>query len=102
MKKVLTVTMDGKRIPPRSFPISGASSAVFFVHVVAVLFYEPIFTQPLSFGLCAAGTVKKFATDKINRLSEFYLFLSSVLRRKRLLMLLTLFCIAAIFWTESP
>ena len=27
------------------------------------MFYEPIFTQPLSFGLCAAGAVEKFATD---------------------------------------
>ena len=39
------------------------SSAAFLVYVAAVLFYEPIFTQPLSFGLCTAGAVEKFATD---------------------------------------
>ena len=34
------------------------------VYVAAVLLYKPIFTQPLSFGLCAAGAVEKFATDR--------------------------------------
>ena len=36
----------------------------FLVYVAAVLFYKPIFTQSLSFGLCAAGAVEKFATDR--------------------------------------
>ena len=53
-----------KRIPPRSFPSWEASSAVFLVYIAAILFYEPIFTQPLSFGFCAAGAVEKFATDR--------------------------------------
>ena len=39
------------------------SSAAFLVYVAAVLFYKPIFTQPLGFFLCAAGAVEKFATD---------------------------------------
>ena len=34
------------------------------VYIVAVLFFEPIFTQPLGFVLCAAGAVEKFATDR--------------------------------------
>ena len=34
------------------------------VYVAAILFYEPIFTQPLSFVLCAAGAVEKSATDR--------------------------------------
>ena len=34
------------------------------MYVAAVLFYKPIFKQPLSFGLCAAGAVEKFATDR--------------------------------------
>ena len=51
-----------KRIPPRSFPTWEASSAAFLVYVAAVLFYKPIFTQPLGFVLCA-GAVEKFATD---------------------------------------
>ena len=46
------------------FPFWEASSAVFLVYIAAILFYEPIFTQPLSFGLCAAGAVEKFATDR--------------------------------------
>ena len=46
------------------FPFWEASSAVFLVYIVAILFYEPIFTQPLSFGLCAAGAVEKFATER--------------------------------------
>ena len=41
----------------------------FLVYVAAVLFYKPIFTQPLSFGLCAAGAVEKFATDSGHRTS---------------------------------
>ena len=52
-----------KRIPPRSFPSWEAFSAVFLVYIAAILFYEPIFTQPLSFGFCAAGAVEKLATD---------------------------------------
>jgi hypothetical protein len=40
------------------------SSAAFLVYVAAVLFYKPIFTQPLSFGLCAAGAVEKFAVQR--------------------------------------
>jgi len=39
------------------------SSAAFLVYIAAVLFYKPIFTQPLGFVLCAAGAVEKFATD---------------------------------------
>ena len=34
------------------------------VYVAAVLFYKPIFTQPLGFVLCAAGTVEKSATER--------------------------------------
>ena len=52
-----------KRIPPRSFPSWEASSAAFLVYIAAVLFYKPIFTQPLGFVLCAAGAVEKFSTD---------------------------------------
>ena len=52
-----------KRIPPRTLPIVEVSSAFFLVYVAAVLFYKPIFTQPLGFVLCAAGAVEKFATD---------------------------------------
>ena len=39
------------------------SSTAFLVYVAAILLYKPIFTQPLGFFLCAAGTVEKFATD---------------------------------------
>ena len=39
------------------------SSAAFLVYIAAVLFYKPIFTQPLGFVLCAAGAVEKSATD---------------------------------------
>ena len=35
----------------------------FFSLYSSVLFYKPIFTQPLGFVLCAAGAVEKFATD---------------------------------------
>ena len=45
-------------------PFMEASSAVFLVYIAAILFYEPIFTQPLSFVFCAAGAVEKFATDR--------------------------------------
>ena len=44
--------------------MGGVLGGIFLVYVAAVLFYKPIFTQPLSFGLCAAGTVEKFATDR--------------------------------------
>ena len=43
--------------------MGGHPRRYFLVYVAAVLFYEPIFTQPLSFGLCTAGAVEKFATD---------------------------------------
>ena len=43
--------------------MGGILGGIFLVYVAAVLFYKPIFTQPLSFGLCAAGAVEKFATD---------------------------------------
>ena len=46
-----------------AFPVGRHPRRHFLVYVAAVLFYEPIFTQPLSFGLCTAGTVEKFATD---------------------------------------
>ena len=46
------------------FPLGELSSAAFLVYVAAVLFYKPIFTQPLGFVLCAAGAVEKFATDR--------------------------------------
>ena len=52
-----------KRIPPRTLPIWELSSEAFLVYIAAVLFYKPIFTQPLSFVLCTAGAVEKFATD---------------------------------------
>ena len=53
-----------KRIPPRNLPIWEFSSEAFLVYIAAILFYEPIFTQPLSFVFCAAGAVEKFATDR--------------------------------------
>ena len=46
-----------------AFPVGRHPRRHFLVYVAAVLFYEPIFTQPLSFGLCTAGTVEKSATD---------------------------------------
>ena len=50
--------------PPRNIPVvRELSSAAFLVYIAAVLFYKPIFTQPLGFVLCAAGAVEKFATD---------------------------------------
>ena len=52
-----------KRIPPRTLPIWELSSEAFLVYIAAVLFYEPIFTQPLGFVPCTAGAVEKFATD---------------------------------------
>ena len=36
----------------------------FLVYIAAVLFYKPIFTQPLRFILCAAGAVEKPATER--------------------------------------
>ena len=39
------------------------SSAAFLVYIAAVLFYKPIFTQPLGFVLCAAGAVEKLSMD---------------------------------------
>ena len=39
-------------------------SAAFLVYIAAVLFYKPIFTQPLGFVLCAAGAVEKSATER--------------------------------------
>ena len=47
-----------------AFPVGRHPRRYFLVCVAAILFYEPIFTQPLSFGLCAAGAVEKFATDR--------------------------------------
>jgi len=52
-----------KQAPAGIFPTGEASRAAFLVYVAAVLFYKPIFTQPLGFVLCAAGAVEKFATD---------------------------------------
>ena len=40
------------------------SSAAFLVYIAAVLFYKPIFTQPLRFILCATGAVEKPATER--------------------------------------
>ena len=34
------------------------------VYIVAVLFFEPILTQPLGFVLCAAGAVEKSAVQR--------------------------------------
>lgn len=53
-----------KRIPPRTLPIWELSSEAFLVYIAAVLFYKPIFTQPLGFVLCAAGAVEKPATER--------------------------------------
>ena len=36
----------------------------FLVYIAAVLFYKPIFTQPLRFIHCAAGAVEKPATER--------------------------------------
>ena len=47
-----------------AFPVGRHPRRYFLVYIAAILFYEPIFTQPLSFGLCAAGAVEKFATDR--------------------------------------
>ena len=41
-----------------------ASSTAFLVYIAAVLFYKPIFTQPLGFVFCAAGAVEKLATER--------------------------------------
>lgn len=40
------------------------SSAAFLVYIAAVLFYKPIFTQPLRFILCATGAVEKPAMER--------------------------------------
>ena len=40
------------------------SSEAFLVYIAAVLFYKPIFTQPLRFILCATGAVEKPATER--------------------------------------
>ena len=41
--------------PPRNIPVvRELSLAAFLVYIAAVLFYKPIFTQPLRFILCAA------------------------------------------------
>lgn len=37
---------------------------LFLVYIAAVLFYKPIFTQPLRFILCATGAVEKPATER--------------------------------------
>ena len=47
-----------------AFPVGRCPRRHFLVYVAAILFYKPIFTQSLSFGLCAAGAVEKFATDR--------------------------------------
>ena len=49
--------------PPRTDHRRSGSRRSFLVYIAAVLFYKPIFTQPLGFVLCAAGAVEKFATD---------------------------------------
>ena len=53
-----------KRIPPRTLPIWELSSEAFLVYIAAVLFYKPIFIQPLGFVLCAAGAVEKSPTER--------------------------------------
>lgn len=45
------------------FPFGSCPRRLFLVYIAAVLFYKPIFTQPLSFVLCTSGAVEKFATD---------------------------------------
>ena len=45
------------------FPFGRLPRRCFLVYIAAVLFYEPIFTQPLGFVPCTAGAVEKFATD---------------------------------------
>ena len=47
-----------------AFPVGRDSRRYFLVYIAAVLFYEPIFTQPLGFVPCTAGAVEKFATDR--------------------------------------
>ena len=44
------------------FPLGGVLG-VRLVYVAAVLFYKPIFTPPLGFVLCAAGTEEKPAQE---------------------------------------
>ena len=51
--------------PPRNIPVvRELSLAAFLVYIAAVLFYKPIFTQPLRFILCATGAVEKPATER--------------------------------------
>ena len=45
------------------FPLGGVLG-VCLVYVAAILFYKPIFTQPLCFILCAAGAVEKSPTER--------------------------------------
>ena len=47
-----------------AFPVGRHPRRYFLVYVAAVLFYKPIFTQPLSFGLCTAGAVEKSAMER--------------------------------------
>ena len=44
--------------PSRILPIWAVSSEAFLVYIAAILFYKPIFTQPLGFIFCAASTVE--------------------------------------------
>ena len=62
-KEIIRNLLNDYSEPSRNLPIWEVSSAAFLVYVAAVLFYKPIFTQPLGFFLCAAGAVEKFATD---------------------------------------
>ena len=50
------------------FPLGGVLG-VLLVYVAAVLFYKPIFTQPLGVVFCAAGAVEKSATERAVRVS---------------------------------
>ena len=45
------------------FPLGGVLGG-FLVYIAAILFYKPIFTQPLGFILCAAGAVEKSPTER--------------------------------------
>ena len=44
--------------PSRILPIWAVSSEAFLVYIAAILFYKPIFTQPLGFIFCAASAVE--------------------------------------------
>ena len=76
-----------KQIPPRTLPIWELSSEAFLVYIAAVLFYKPIFTQPLGFVLCTAGAVEKSATERA--VSVAYLRDSIVLSQKAIFFFLT-------------